>query len=90
MTVTIRLEPETERRLKEKAAARGQTLEAYLERLAEREASAGNGTAAPEESGADSSRDDWNRQWRSWAEGHARLPAVADDSREGIYAGRGE
>jgi len=84
MTVTIRLNPETERRLKERAALDGQTLEAYLERLAEREASVGNGTSVAGERGGDFSPDDWNRQWRSWAESHARLPDLADDSRQGI------
>jgi hypothetical protein len=44
--VTIQLQPDTERRLKEKAEQVGQTLEAYLERLAEHEARNGNGLSA--------------------------------------------
>jgi hypothetical protein len=46
MSVTIHLRPETERRLAEQAARQGLTLPAYLERLAEREASETNGAAA--------------------------------------------
>ncbi|HVS38009.1 MAG TPA: hypothetical protein VMS17_20785 [Gemmataceae bacterium] len=45
MTVTLNLAPETNRRLQEKAARFGLGLEAYLHRLAEREAFDGNGAA---------------------------------------------
>jgi hypothetical protein len=47
MTVTLNLTQETESRLKEKAARSGLTLEAYLQRLAEREAF--NGDGAPQD-----------------------------------------
>ena len=40
MTVTLNLAPETERRLKERAARSGQTLEAYLQHVLEREVQA--------------------------------------------------
>ncbi len=46
MTVTITLTPETEERLRRRAAESGQTLETFLQQLVEREA--GGGTAAPE------------------------------------------
>jgi hypothetical protein len=48
MTVTITLTPETEEQLRQRAAESGQTLEAFLQELVEREARGGNGTAAPE------------------------------------------
>jgi hypothetical protein len=32
----------------------------------------------------------WSREWRAWAESHPELDHIADDSRESIYAGRGE
>jgi plasmid stability protein len=79
MPVTLNLPPETERRLREKAARSGQTLEGYLEALA-REA------AAP----AALSPEEWAAQFRAWVASHQRLPALADDSRESIYEGRGE
>ncbi len=43
MSVTLHLTPETERRLREEAVRRGQTLEAYLEQIVEEQAKIGNG-----------------------------------------------
>lgn len=40
-TVILQLEPETERKLRERANRAGQTLEVYLQHLAEREAKNG-------------------------------------------------
>ncbi len=34
--------------------------------------------------------DEWSRMLRSWAVAHPVSSVVADDSRESIYAGRGE
>ena len=45
--ITLQLRPETEQKLREKATLRGQTLEAYLQQLAEREAASSNGSPAP-------------------------------------------
>jgi hypothetical protein len=42
-SVTVQLPPETEQKLRHQASLRGQSLEAYLAGLAEREASALNG-----------------------------------------------
>jgi hypothetical protein len=83
MTVTLNLDPETVRRLREKATRRGQTLEAYLEQLAA-EPAAGSDTAA-ERSAAE-----WVAEFQAWAASHLSLPQLADDSRESIYADRGE
>src|SRR4051812_26599565 len=47
MSVTLHLAAETERRLRERAAQKGQTLEAYLEQLADRDAGDANGTPEP-------------------------------------------
>jgi hypothetical protein len=41
--VTVTLPPETERKLRHQASLRGQTLEVYLQKLAEREAASVNG-----------------------------------------------
>jgi hypothetical protein len=46
MRIVLQLSPETERVLQEKAARSGQTLDAYLERLAEHDARAAHGTPA--------------------------------------------
>jgi len=44
------------------------------------------GTGGP----AFSSREEWARAIKEWAESHPRIDKPADDSRESIYAGRGE
>ncbi len=36
------------------------------------------------------SADEWCDRFEAWSARHRRLPHEADDSREGIYAGRGE
>ncbi len=36
------------------------------------------------------SPDDWSRELRSWAARHPDSPVLADDSRDSVYAGRGE
>jgi hypothetical protein len=42
-SVTVELPPETERRFRHQASLQGQTLEIYLQKLAEREAASVNG-----------------------------------------------
>ncbi len=34
--------------------------------------------------------DEWSRALRTWAASHPVSPVLADDSRESLYAGRGE
>ena len=36
------------------------------------------------------SAEEWIADFHAWAESHRHLPHEADDSRESIYAGRGE
>ena len=88
MSITLTLAAETERRLKERAAQMGQSLEDFLQGLAEQAAAEGNGT--PRDSLDLSSPAQWSKEWRAWAASHRTMPTVADDSRESIYAGRGE
>ncbi len=85
MTITIKLDPETERRLRDLAGQAGQTLERYLEQLAVQTSS-----TAPPCSTAAESPEDWVARFRAWVKGHRPLPVVADDSRESIYGNRGE
>jgi hypothetical protein len=90
MIVMLNLPPETEQLLK--AARAGQTLEVYLKELAEREAHAVNGTS-PVGGNLPPSHlppDEWIAQWYAWAERQLPRAVVVDDSRESIYAGRGE
>jgi hypothetical protein len=81
--IMLRLGPETEHLLQEKAARRGQSLEAYLQGLAEREAHHPNCAAQPnvETSAADLRVE----RWRAWAQRHPTSVVVTDDSRESIW-----
>ncbi len=87
MQIHVQLSPVTERALRAKAAALGQSLEDYMKTIAEREADTSNGTAP-----APISSDVWSAEWRAWGEADRKLPPGInlDDSRESIYAGRGE
>ncbi len=85
MTVTIHLEAETEAKLREQAARRGANLEDYLTQLAQDWAIANSAATSNLKS-----RDERETEWRAWAASHPPLSYVADDSRESIYAGRGE
>ena len=82
MTLTLKLSPETEKKLREQAARAGQTLEAYLEQLAAESPASG--------SAATLSLNEWAVQFRAWIASHKPLATLADDSRESIYEGRGE
>ena len=90
MTVTLHLPPETEQQLQARAAQRGQTLEAYLVELVQRSLSQAPPSPAPAASTGPANSDQWSREWRAWAASHPPLPLPVDDSRESIYAGRGE
>ncbi len=83
MSVTLPLTPDLERQLREKAAQQGQSVEEYLTRLAE---AALLVEAPPRQLSAE----EWIAEWRAWAASHAHWPTNIDDSRESIYAGRGE
>ena len=88
MSVTLNLTPDVERKLQEKVAQNGQTLEEYLENLA-RQSAADAASPAPL-SPSQLSADQWVAAWRAWVKGHPPFPVLADDSRESIYEGRGE
>jgi hypothetical protein len=79
---------EIERLFREEAARRGQSLEAYLQGLAEREVHHPGSTDHPP--GETTPADLWVERWRAWAQGHPASAVVVDDSRESIYHGRGE
>lgn len=88
MTVTINLPPETEAKLREQADRKGTSLEEFLSGLAQSWAGA-NGSVAMK-SPDEKPQEQWEQEWRAWAASHKPLPIIADDSRESIYAGRGE
>ena len=83
--VTLQLPPDPERMLRAKATRNGQTLESFLQHLAEQ---AALDTVGP--AGSEPTPSEWSATWRAWAASHRTLANLADDSRESIYAGRGE
>ncbi len=82
-SVTLHFRAETEQMLREKATRRGQTLETYLEQLAEREAEAG---ATPTDQGQRLTDSEFDRLLDELSDG-PRLPDLPIDfSRADIYA----
>jgi hypothetical protein len=87
MIITLQISPETEQLLQEKASRHGQSLEAYLQVIAEREAHRHENICKSIDT---TSADPWVARWRAWAQNHSVSATTADDSRESLYAGRGE
>jgi hypothetical protein len=90
--ITIQLDATAEQKLREKARLRGQTLEGYLQQLAEDDAQTANGAATPptpQTTEAEATAR-WIQAWQAWAANHPSVPVAVDDSRESIYEGRGE
>jgi hypothetical protein len=82
MAVQLHLAAETERILQGRAAQNGQTLEAYLESLAAREAQGADGGVGK----GSSDLDEFERGLDELAEGLPALPTLpADFSRADIY-----
>jgi hypothetical protein len=92
MYVTLNLPEAVEQRLRENAARNGQTLEEYLQALAVREALLPTPPPAPAISPPPGfmSRQEWSKAFREWVASHRPVDHFVDDSRESIYAGRGE
>jgi predicted DNA-binding protein len=86
MTVTIKLSPDAERGLREKATQCGQTLEDYLRQLVERDILAATGTT--ETNSTDQiSPAEFERRLDELSEGLTSIPTLpADWSRADIYA----
>ncbi len=90
MTVMLDLAPELVQRLQDKAAQQGKTLEAYLQELATREAEANVSSLPTAPASSKLTTEQWIAEWRKWARSRKPSGAVLEDSRESIYAGRGE
>ena len=89
MSITLQLAPETEQRLRVKAAAEGKSVEEYLALLAESSINS-NGPTAPLSNTQEKTPEQRVAELLAWVNSHKPLPYIADDSRESIYAGRGE
>jgi hypothetical protein len=84
MTLNISLTPEAEAKLRRQAAAAGKDVAAFvLDAVQEKLAS-----VSPSNESA--THDEWSARFHAWAESFPARSGLADDSRESIYAGRGE
>lgn len=77
--------PETAQLLLAQAQARNLSLDEYLQQLAKLQSLPRHADSRPAPSTAE-----WSRRFRAWAASHSTSTPLADDSRESIYAGRGE
>ena len=84
MTITIHLPPDTEANLREQATRKGAKLEDYLSELAQ------HWVATSLSQTNEKTTDQKVAAWLAWVDSHADVTAIADDSRESIYAGRDE
>ncbi len=85
--LNIPLSPDKEAKLRERAAAAGKDVTEYVLQVVEDDLAATEPVAAPD---SPEKREQWQKDLDAWAEGHPRLDSIADDSRDSIYAGRGE
>jgi hypothetical protein len=85
MTLTLSFPPETEAKLRERAAASGKDVETIVREAVDEKLAAGADTT-----GAAKSAEEWVAEFMAWVESHPPVTHFVDDSRESIYAGRGE
>ena len=87
MTLEISLAPEVIAKLRERAAAEGKDMESFVREAVEKVLSSPDETAHENEQ---LSAERWSAEWHAWADSHPKVDHFVDDSRESIYAGRGE
>ncbi len=91
MTLTLELPTDTEKLLQAKAGAKGLTIKSYLAELvrSDLEIPETNGVHQKNEA-VSTTADQWIAEHRALAKSHEHVTHFVDDSRESIYAGRGE
>lgn len=85
--LNIPLSPDKESKLRERAAAVGKDVTKYVLQVVEEDLAMSEPMAALN---SPQSQEQWEKDLDAWVEGHPRLDTIADDSRDSIYAGRGE
>jgi hypothetical protein len=86
MTLELKLSSDTEAKIRERAAESGQDVEAFvLQAVAEKLADADSQPSPASRNGKE-----WMEKLRAWIDLHPVVTHFVDDSRESIYAGRGE
>jgi hypothetical protein len=79
------LQPDLESKLREQSRITGQPLEQLVRQALEEKLGSSAQHQPP------GSPDNWLKQFEAWIRSHSSRPGVhLDDSRESIYAGRGE
>jgi hypothetical protein len=81
----LEIKPETAEMLAAQARSRGLSVDDYLRTLLP----SANGDFDEQPLYQSATPEEWVRAFREWAASHPAL-AIADDSRESIYEGRGE
>jgi plasmid stability protein len=85
MTLHLSFPPETEARLRERAAATGKDVEEVVREAVEEK------LATPTTQGPEGkSYEQWAAEFKAWVESHKPVGHFVDDSRESIYADRDE
>jgi predicted transcriptional regulator len=87
MSLTISFSPEVEARLRERAAASGKDVPTLVREAVEEKLSATTPEIKPRNG---MSREQWLAEFNAWVNSHNPVGHFVDDSRESIYAGRGE
>ena len=86
MFTPLEIKPETAEMLAAQARCRGLSVDDYLRTLLP----SANGDLEEQPLYQSATPEEWVRAFREWAASHPTPPAIADDSRESIYQGRGE
>ena len=85
MTLNLSFSPEVEAKLRARAAAAGKDLATLVREAVEEKLASSDG-------GRNSRRtaEQWEAEFEAWVSGRKPVTHPVDDSREGIYSGRGE
>lgn len=91
MTLELPLTSETDARIRARAAAAGQDIATFvLQALLDKLADEAHSDADSQPNAAVASAADWHDKLRAAIRLHPIVPQFVDDSRETIYAGRGQ
>jgi hypothetical protein len=91
MTLNLKLSNEAETKLREQAKAAGKDVEGYVRDTIEEKLALAPANLQTQTSSPPNAKDEWLARFDSWVNSHPIRPNVElDDSRESIYAGRGE
>lgn len=85
MTLNIMLSPESEAKLRERAAAAGKDVAAFVRETVEEKLAAGGDKGSASEPPRQGTNE-WFARFNEWVASHPPRPFLADDSRDAIYS----